>query len=75
GVMLDDWTLNKQGWVVDANQNRLVWVPYELRDTLLRSRNTAVISRSGSVRLDFSGAKLGEDWTQCFDPTRLLDVN
>ncbi|KAG8696306.1 hypothetical protein FRC08_007247 [Ceratobasidium sp. 394] len=75
GVMLGDWTLNKQGWVVDANQNRLVWVPHGLRDALLRARNTAVISRSGSVRLDFSGAKLGEDWAQCFDPTRLLDVN
>ncbi|KAG9083192.1 hypothetical protein FS749_006233, partial [Ceratobasidium sp. UAMH 11750] len=59
------------GWVVNANQNRLMWVPYDVRDTLLRPWNNAVISHSGSVRLDFSNAKLGEEWGQCFDPKRL----
>ncbi|KAG8722422.1 hypothetical protein FRC08_002403 [Ceratobasidium sp. 394] len=70
-----DWTLDQQGWVVNAEQHRLVWVPYDLHAVLLRPRNTAVLSRSGSVKLDLSNAKLGEQWGQCFDSKSLADVN
>ncbi|KAG8696191.1 hypothetical protein FRC08_007311 [Ceratobasidium sp. 394] len=75
GVLLDDWSLNEQGWVVNAKQDQLIWVPHELRDTRLRLRNAAVISHPGSIKLDFSDAKLGREWGRCFDPKRLLDVN
>ncbi|KAG9095926.1 POC1 centriolar protein A [Ceratobasidium sp. UAMH 11750] len=75
GVLLDDWSLNEQGWVVNAKQDQLIWVPHELRDTRLRLRNNAVISHPGSIKLDFSDAKLGREWGRCFDPKRLLDVN
>ncbi|KAG8740969.1 hypothetical protein FRC10_003507 [Ceratobasidium sp. 414] len=68
-------TSGTQGWVVNAKQNRLVWVPHDVRDVLLRPRSTAVISRDDSVTLDFSNAKLGEEWGQCFDSKQVPTVN
>ncbi|KAG9075154.1 hypothetical protein FS749_013197 [Ceratobasidium sp. UAMH 11750] len=60
------WTLNDDGWVVTSEHKRLVWVPPHLRGALLRPLNTLLISRHGFVKLDFSNAKFGEEWRQCY---------
>ncbi|CAE7145177.1 unnamed protein product [Rhizoctonia solani] len=57
-----DWVLNEDGWVVDAESRRLIWVPPDLRKSLMWPRNTALISRDGYVRLNFDGALVGEYW-------------
>ncbi|KAG8723034.1 hypothetical protein FRC09_005015 [Ceratobasidium sp. 395] len=63
------WTLDRQGWVVNSNQERLIWVPYQYRDTILRPPASIMISYKGSISLDFQGAMFGEDWVKCFDPS------
>ncbi|KAG8711287.1 hypothetical protein FRC09_020684 [Ceratobasidium sp. 395] len=62
------WTLSEDGWVVGHDLKPLLWVPPELRDNLLRYGNEAMISTEGSWSLDFSRAKLGADWQQCYRP-------
>ncbi|KAG8734120.1 hypothetical protein FRC10_011938 [Ceratobasidium sp. 414] len=70
----DDWTLDGLGWIVDAKQDRLIWVPHAMRDVLPIYPNTAVDFRYGSVSLDFRNAKLGDEWAQCFDSQQIPDV-
>ncbi|KAG8785016.1 hypothetical protein FRC12_018076 [Ceratobasidium sp. 428] len=36
------WTLDKDGWIV-FRSDKLIWVPLDLRETLLRPQNTALI--------------------------------
>ncbi|KAG8795690.1 hypothetical protein FRC12_011299 [Ceratobasidium sp. 428] len=62
------WKLNKDGWVMTGNSQKLIWVPDNLRKSLQRPYNTAMISRDGALQLDFSSAKLGESWSECYAP-------
>ncbi|KAG8723957.1 hypothetical protein FRC09_000993 [Ceratobasidium sp. 395] len=65
----NSWTLREDGWVVGRNFEQLVWVPPELRNTLLRYGNRLMISVDGSWELDISKAKFGTEWTQCYQPS------
>ncbi|KAG8733874.1 hypothetical protein FRC10_012106 [Ceratobasidium sp. 414] len=67
----DDWTMDRDGWVLSPNRERLLWVPYHLQRGLVRPRSKIVISRGGTLSLDFKDAKLGGDWQSCFDPSRV----
>jgi hypothetical protein len=62
----NDWVVDDNGWVVIDGTKRVIWVPPEVRGMLLHPRSTAVISRQGLLRLDFSEAKIGEEWDQCY---------
>ncbi|KAG9101775.1 hypothetical protein FS749_003464 [Ceratobasidium sp. UAMH 11750] len=59
------WKLDKDGWVVTDQAEPLIWVPHNLRQSLLKPHMTAIISTRGSFQLDFSSAKLGREWKQC----------
>ncbi|CAE7094394.1 unnamed protein product [Rhizoctonia solani] len=61
-----DWMLNDDGWVVDAESRRLIWVPPDLRKSLMWPRNIALLSQKGWVRLKFDGALMGENWAKCW---------
>ncbi|KAF8674683.1 WD40 repeat-like protein [Rhizoctonia solani] len=63
---LDSWTLDDEGWAVDSENRRLVWVPSDLRVPLPIPPNDLTISDQGGMRLDFDGAMKGETWTGCF---------
>ncbi|KAL5633842.1 hypothetical protein ACGC1H_005881 [Rhizoctonia solani] len=63
---LNKWELDKDRWVVDERSARLIWVPVDLRGSLMWPRNTALLSRDGYVRLSFDGAMIGEDWAECW---------
>ncbi|KAF8607414.1 WD40 repeat-like protein, partial [Ceratobasidium sp. AG-I] len=57
-----NWTLNEDGWVLADRSKLLMWVPPDMRSSLLHPRILAIISKSGSLALDFSNAHLGENW-------------
>ncbi|KAF8752834.1 WD40 repeat-like protein [Rhizoctonia solani] len=52
---LDSWTLDRDGWAVDSENRRLVWVPSDLRIPLAIPPNDLVISPQGCWRLGFVG--------------------
>ncbi|EUC53950.1 vegetative incompatibility protein HET-E-1, putative [Rhizoctonia solani AG-3 Rhs1AP] len=54
--------LDEHGWVVNKRFRRLIWVPVDLRSSLIWPRNTALLSRDGYIRLKFDGALMGEEW-------------
>ncbi|CUA74504.1 putative WD repeat-containing protein alr3466 [Nostoc sp, PCC 7120] [Rhizoctonia solani] len=62
---LDTWSLNDYGWIVNTQQQRLVWVPEDLRVGLLRHPNDVVICKQGVLKLDFDGINIGKKWTEC----------
>ncbi|KAG8774859.1 hypothetical protein FRC12_001790 [Ceratobasidium sp. 428] len=62
------WKLDKDGWAVTGNSQKLIWVTVDLRKSLQLPHNTALISRDGALQLDFSSAKLGESWSECYTP-------
>ncbi|CUA74718.1 Notchless protein homolog 1 [Bos taurus] [Rhizoctonia solani] len=61
-----EWVLDNNGWVVDGQQRRLIWVPPNLRASLLWPRNVALLSRNGYMRLNFEGSFFGEVWANCW---------
>ncbi|KAG8794111.1 hypothetical protein FRC12_000459 [Ceratobasidium sp. 428] len=65
------WTLNHDGWII-FNGNRLIWIPDDLRVTLLRPQNTALMSTAGFLQLDLNRNKLGEHWHKNFQPGKSI---
>ncbi|CAE6474075.1 unnamed protein product [Rhizoctonia solani] len=61
------WEMNKDGWVTDERSRLLVWVPPHLRNLLMRSKNSLIISQEGCVCLEFGDAYIGEAWAKCYD--------
>ncbi|KAF8712266.1 WD domain, G-beta repeat, partial [Rhizoctonia solani] len=62
----NSWTLDKEGWAVDLENRRLVWVPSDFPVPLPIPPNYLAISSQGGLRLDSDGAMLGETWAGCF---------
>ncbi|KAG8742618.1 hypothetical protein FRC10_001216 [Ceratobasidium sp. 414] len=62
------WTLNSDGWVVVHESKLLVWVPPDLRHTLLSPRCTVIISTYGLLQLGFDRCKIGDHWQEHFQP-------
>ncbi|KAF8671524.1 WD40 repeat-like protein [Rhizoctonia solani] len=57
-----EWVLAEDGWVMDKEGRRLVWVPHDLRVSLMSPKNTMLLHRDGYVKLDFEGACIGDEW-------------
>ncbi|KAG8795687.1 hypothetical protein FRC12_011296 [Ceratobasidium sp. 428] len=62
------WKLDKDGWVVTGNSQKLIWVPDDLHKSLQLPHNTVMISRGATWQLDFSSAKVGTSWSECYTP-------
>ncbi|CAE6535674.1 unnamed protein product, partial [Rhizoctonia solani] len=62
-----DWELQTDGWVVDTEGRLLVWIPPDLRTSLMWPRTQLLISKKGWLRLDFTDACLGKSWAECYD--------
>ncbi|QRV75744.1 Notchless protein [Ceratobasidium sp. AG-Ba] len=62
------WDINDDGWVVTGSSELVVWVPRDLRQSLLRSNCPVVISRFGSWRLELDGAGIGSGWHEHYLP-------
>ncbi|KAJ1305539.1 hypothetical protein OPQ81_000544 [Rhizoctonia solani] len=63
-----DWSMDRDGWVVDRQKRRLVWVPSDLQASLLQGMNELTITDKGCFRLEFGGVLVGEQWTACYQP-------
>ncbi|KAG8729440.1 hypothetical protein FRC11_008769, partial [Ceratobasidium sp. 423] len=53
------------GWFLDENSNKAIWVPPEIRDRFPQSTGTTFTER-GPITVDYSGVLIGEKWSQCY---------
>ncbi|KAJ1300351.1 hypothetical protein OPQ81_005171 [Rhizoctonia solani] len=67
GCEVGEWSMNKDGWVMDDESRLLVWVPGDLRKALM-SPNTVkcMVAPQGHVRLTFDNTRMGESWAQSY---------
>ncbi|KAG8697495.1 hypothetical protein FRC08_006487 [Ceratobasidium sp. 394] len=66
---LHDGTLNEDGWVVNTNNDRLLWVPPFARSSPQIPRKPVATPAVHQITLDFQDAKFGDEWMHCFDAT------
>ncbi|KAJ1299684.1 hypothetical protein OPQ81_011076 [Rhizoctonia solani] len=67
GCEVGEWTINKDGWVVDDQSRLLVWVPGDLRRALWwPSTLQCMVAPQGYVRLMFDNSRMGESWAQSY---------
>ncbi|CEL53987.1 putative WD repeat-containing protein alr3466 OS=Nostoc sp, (strain PCC 7120 / UTEX 2576) GN=alr3466 PE=4 SV=1 [Rhizoctonia solani AG-1 IB] len=56
------------GWLLDSCNQRLLWVPPDLRASLVVPPMSLVIADGGSYRLKTDRLKTGDKWTDCYRP-------
>ncbi|KAG8730321.1 hypothetical protein FRC12_020339 [Ceratobasidium sp. 428] len=77
------WTLEEfepfgGSWIVfngNGDDDKLIWVPPDLRGVLLAPQNTALMSTRGFLQLDLDPNMLGEHWHEYFQPRRLSNYD
>ncbi|KAG5733032.1 hypothetical protein E4T56_gene3575 [Termitomyces sp. T112] len=61
------WYSTTDGWLNLKNtKQHLMWVPSDILRVLRHPHNHLIISKHGDLSLDFSQAKLGTEWVQCY---------
>ncbi|KAJ1300430.1 hypothetical protein OPQ81_005250 [Rhizoctonia solani] len=76
GCEVGEWTINKDGWVVDDQSRLLVWVPGDLRRALWwPSTLQCMVAPQGYVRLMFDNSRMGESWAQSYTSEMYLKRN
>ncbi|CCO36507.1 Vegetative incompatibility protein HET-E-1 [Rhizoctonia solani AG-1 IB] len=63
---LDLWSLDEDGWVVDSRSRRLVWVPSDLRTSLVLPPTSLMVAPQGYCKLETEGWKIGDKWIDCY---------
>ncbi|KAF7341299.1 WD40 repeat-like protein [Mycena venus] len=63
-----EWEMKPDGWIISSRYERWMWLPPDMK-RFLQSPQCLVISRQGSVKVDFANARFGSDWAQCYDST------
>ncbi|KAJ7481001.1 hypothetical protein FB451DRAFT_1239033 [Mycena latifolia] len=63
-----DYASVDDGWILNSRGDLMFWVPPWLRDGLYLPRNTLVICRQVTTRLDLNRFVHGTEWQKCIDP-------
>ena len=58
-----EWNMRKDGWIVGNNNELLIWIPNELRSTVIVPTCSLTINCPFETKLDFSGHFEGRSWT------------
>ncbi|KAB5593587.1 hypothetical protein CTheo_2976 [Ceratobasidium theobromae] len=61
-----EWAVKNDGWIVDRHGRVLFWAPVEVIRCLLTPYCSSIISRFGTIEVDFNSAMLGERWRECY---------
>ncbi|KAL5536207.1 hypothetical protein ACEPAF_28 [Sanghuangporus sanghuang] len=59
------WTLSNDGWIHDPEEQPLIWIPPDLRQTLWRPQNASVVSCPFTTKLDFTKFPKHDEWMKC----------
>ncbi|PAV17956.1 nucleotide-binding-oligomerization-domain like receptor [Pyrrhoderma noxium] len=58
-----EWNMREDGWIVGRNNELLIWIPNELRHTVIMPTCSLTINCPFETKLDFSGHFKGRSWT------------
>ena len=58
-----EWNMRKDGWITGKNNELLIWIPNELRRTVIMPTCSLTINCPFETKLDFSGHFKGKCWT------------
>lgn len=62
------WTMQDDGWIKDEQSRILIWVPYDLRSSILPAKAVSTNYHKYRIRLSFEGAHIGRSWSNCYHP-------
>ncbi|KAJ1300928.1 hypothetical protein OPQ81_003354 [Rhizoctonia solani] len=57
--------LQGDGWALDENSNKVIWVPPEIRSRFLLASGSNIM-KSISITVDYSDMLIGDKWSQCY---------
>ncbi|GAB1526880.1 hypothetical protein RhiTH_010053 [Rhizoctonia solani] len=60
------WEITDDGWFKNEKAQLLFWVPPEIRRSFPRPYNPLTIGPEGSIQVDYSRLRLGENWQECY---------
>ncbi|CAE6459266.1 unnamed protein product [Rhizoctonia solani] len=60
------WEVSDDGWFKNEKSQLLFWAPPELRRSFPRPYNPITIGPEGSLQVDYSRLRLGENWHECY---------
>ncbi|KAL5638740.1 hypothetical protein ACGC1H_003186 [Rhizoctonia solani] len=60
------WEISDDGWFKNEKSQLLFWAPSELRRSFPRPYNPITIGPEGSLQVDYSRLRLGEEWHECY---------
>ncbi|CAE6478237.1 unnamed protein product [Rhizoctonia solani] len=60
------WEISEDGWFKNEKSQLLFWVPPELRRSFPRPYNPVTIGPEGSLQVDFTPLRLGDNWHECY---------
>lgn len=69
---LSFWTLGDDGWIRGTHNELLLWVPSNLRPTLVVPPCIGILNCEFSTTVDFLGSVHGNLWGRCFDQLQAL---
>ena len=58
-----DWHMKEDGWIVGRDEELLIWIPSDLRYSIIMPTCPLTINCSFETKLDFSGHFEGRSWT------------
>ena len=58
-----EWNMREDGWIIGKNNELLIWIPNELRRTVIIPTCSLTINCPFETKLDFSGHFEGRSWT------------
>ncbi|KAH8818834.1 WD40-repeat-containing domain protein [Flagelloscypha sp. PMI_526] len=59
--------LSDDGWLIDPEKYRVVWIPHHLHEFLPRPNLVDIIGARGIIEVDMSDMRVGTEWPSCIE--------
>ncbi|CAE6352705.1 unnamed protein product [Rhizoctonia solani] len=67
-VLCEGWRITKDGWVVNAAEKLLFWIPANLASAWWSPYATLVITEAGTLQVPVQKPLVGDQWARCYIP-------
>ncbi|CAE7102452.1 unnamed protein product [Rhizoctonia solani] len=67
-VLYEGWRITREGWVVNAAEQLLFWIPASIASAWLSPYAMLAITETGTVRVPKQKLVIGDEWMKCYKP-------